>query len=76
MALDDCDGCEKALQPFLDRDLTDAERQEVEGHLEDCPYCKARYDFEERLRRRMRQVVVEPMTPALKQRLSELRLEL
>jgi anti-sigma factor (TIGR02949 family) len=71
-----CDWCEEVLQPFLDRDLTDAERREAEGHLNDCKYCRKRYRFEEGLRRLVQQAVVEPMAPALKQRLSELRLEL
>jgi len=74
--VDPCDWCEEVLQPFLDRDLTDAERKEAEGHLESCSFCRKRYHFEEGLRRLMRQAVVEPMEPALKQRLSELRLEL
>jgi anti-sigma factor (TIGR02949 family) len=71
-----CDWCEEVLQPFLDRDLTDVERQEAEVHLKGCEYCSKRYRFEEGLRRLVRQAVVEPMAPALKQRLSELRLEL
>ena len=74
--VDLCDWCEEVLQPFLDRDLTDAERREAETHLEGCSYCSKRYHFEEGLRRLVRQAVVEPMAPALKQRLSELRLEL
>lgn len=75
-AVDPCDWCEEVLQPFLDRDLTDAERQEAQEHLDGCEYCSKRYSFEEGLRRLVRQAVVEPMAPALKQRLSELRLEL
>lgn len=71
-----CEWCEEVLQPFLDRDLTEAERQEAEAHLNDCKYCRKRYRFEEGLRRLVHQAVVEPMAPALKQRLSELRLEL
>jgi anti-sigma factor (TIGR02949 family) len=74
--VDLCEWCEEVLQPFLDRDLTEAERREAEKHLKDCEYCSARYGFEEGLRRLVRQAVVEPMAPALKQRLSELRLEL
>ena len=74
--IDLCEWCEEVLQPFLDRDLTDAERQEAEGHLASCSFCRKRYKFEEGLRRLVRQAVVEPMEPALKQRLSELRLEL
>lgn len=75
-AIDPCDWCEEVLQPYLDRDLTEAERQEAEVHLADCKYCRKRYKFEEEVRRLVRQAVVEPMAPALKQRLSELRLEL
>ncbi len=75
-AVDPCDWCEEVLQPYLDRELTDAERAEAESHLAGCSYCRKRYHFEERLRRYVRQAVVEPMEPALKQRLSELRLEL
>ncbi|HMJ00839.1 MAG TPA: zf-HC2 domain-containing protein [Gaiellaceae bacterium] len=71
-----CDWCEEVLQPFLDRDLTDAERHEAQTHLENCKYCRKRYHFEEGLRRLVRQAAVEPMAPALKQRLSALRLEL
>jgi anti-sigma factor (TIGR02949 family) len=73
---DDCDWCEEVLQPYLDRDLTEAERLKAEQHLKGCPYCERRYRFEEGLRRLVRQSVVEPMAPELKQRLSELRLEL
>jgi len=75
-AVDPCDWCEEVLQPFLDRDLTEAERQEAEVHLKKCEYCSKRYSFEEGLRRLVSQAAVEPMAPALKQRLSELRLEL
>jgi len=71
-----CDWCEEVLQPFLDRDLTDAERREAKRHLDECEYCSKRYGFEAGLRRLVHQTVVEPMAPALKQRLSELRLEL
>lgn len=71
-----CDWCEEVLQSYLDRELTDAERQEAKGHLDTCKFCRDRYKFEEDLRRLVRQAVVEPMAPALKQRLSQLRLEL
>jgi hypothetical protein len=74
--VDLCEWCEEVLQPFLDRDLTDAERRDAKKHLDDCKYCRKRYRFEEGLRRLVQQAVVEPMAPALKQRLSELRLEL
>ena len=72
----DCDKCEKLLQPYLDRELSEAERREAEKHLDGCSYCRRRYVFEEKLRMYVRQVVVEPMSPELKQRLADLRIAL
>jgi len=70
---DPCAKCEELLQPFLDRELNDAERVEAEGHLSLCSYCRKRYRFEEHLRRFVRQAVVEEMAPELKARLAALR---
>ncbi len=70
---DPCDNCEEMLQPYLDRELTVMERAEAEAHLDTCEYCRRRYRFEVELRRFVRQSVVEPMAPELKQRLSSLR---
>lgn len=69
----DCDDCEKWMQPYMDRVLTDVERREAESHLDDCSYCRKRYRFEEHLRQYVRQVVVEPMPTQLKQKLAALR---
>lgn len=68
-----CLKCEELLQPYLDRELTDSEREEAERHLDDCSYCRKRYRFEEHLRKYVREVVDEPMDPALKARLAALR---
>ena len=70
---DPCDKCEQMLQPYLDRELTDAERIEAELHLDSCSYCRARYRFEEKLRMFVRQAAVETMDPALKSKLAALR---
>ncbi|HVD12080.1 MAG TPA: zf-HC2 domain-containing protein [Gaiellaceae bacterium] len=72
-AVDPCEKCEEMLQPYLDRELTDAERAEAERHLDGCSYCRKRYRFEEALRRFVRQATVEEMPPALKQKLADLR---
>jgi anti-sigma factor (TIGR02949 family) len=71
-----CDWCEEVLQPYLDRDLNEADQATVKGHLARCKWCNERYKFEDDLRHLVRQSVVEPMAPALKARLSNLRLEL
>jgi anti-sigma factor (TIGR02949 family) len=70
---DPCSYCEEVLQPFLDRELSEAERAEAQGHLDACEYCRKRYRFEAHLRMFVRQAAVEPMAPELKQRLASLR---
>jgi anti-sigma factor (TIGR02949 family) len=72
----DCDECERVLQPYLDRELNEVDEAKVKQHLAACAWCDKRYKFEEDLRRLVRQAAVPPMEPALKLKLSELRLEL
>jgi len=73
MGSDPCAKCEEMLQPYLDRDLTDAERAEAEVHLDGCSYCRKRYRFEAELRRFVRHAVSEEMPPDLKRKLADLR---
>jgi hypothetical protein len=73
---DPCAHCEEMMQPYLDHILTEAERLAAETHLDDCDWCRRRYRFEESLRIYVRQVVTEPMSAALKQKLSALRIPL
>jgi anti-sigma factor (TIGR02949 family) len=61
------------IQPYLDRELTDAEKAEAEGHLDSCSYCRKRYTFEVSLRRYVRTAWSEPMPAELKAKLSALR---
>lgn len=74
--MDDCEKCEQLIQPYLDRELSDTERAQAELHLGLCAYCRRRYVFEEKLRMYVRQTVVEPMPPDLKERLAALRIAL
>ena len=68
-----CEKCEELIQPFLDRELSESEREEAEGHLSDCGYCNKRYTFEVSLRRYVRQACCsEEMSPER----GELRLQL
>jgi anti-sigma factor (TIGR02949 family) len=73
IAFDPCAKCEEVLQPYLDRELSEAERAEAEAHLELCEYCRKRYRFEVSLRRYVRQAAAEPMPPELRQKLADLR---
>jgi mycothiol system anti-sigma-R factor len=71
--LDPCEQCEEVLQPFLDRELSEAERAQAERHLDECSYCRRRYKFEEKLRMYVRQACAEEMPPELKAKLAALR---
>jgi anti-sigma factor RsiW len=73
---DPCAHCEEMMQPYLDHILTEAERVEAEHHLDGCDWCRRRYRFEESLRVYVRQAVSEPMSAALRQKLSALRIPL
>ena len=50
----DCRETLARLQTFLDRELSDAEVQEVHIHLRDCPPCNEFFRFEEKLKRLVR----------------------
>ena len=71
--LDPCERCEEWMQPYLDRQLNEAERAEAEAHLDGCGYCRKRYRFEETLRIFVRKACAEQMPPELKQKLASLR---
>lgn len=70
---DPCERCEEWMQPYLDRELSEAERAEAEVHLDNCSYCRKRYRFEESLRIFVRDVCSEQMPSELKQKLAALR---
>jgi mycothiol system anti-sigma-R factor len=70
---DPCAKCEEVLQPFLDRELSDAEHAVAEAHLDQCTYCRRRYRFEEKLRMYVRQACAEQIPPDLKEKLAALR---
>jgi predicted anti-sigma-YlaC factor YlaD len=71
-----CEECEQFLQPYLDRQLTEAEVLEAESHLDECSYCRRAYHFEEKLRMYVRRAASEPMSIELKRKLAALRISL
>ena len=74
--MDPCAHCEEMMQPYLDRILTEAERNEAEAHLAECESCRRRYRFEESLRVYVRRAVDTPMSAELKEKLAALRIPL
>ncbi len=71
--IDPCAHCEEMMQPYVDGELSEAERQEAEGHLDTCNYCRKRYRFEADLRHFVKTASEEHMAPDLKAKLAMLR---
>ena len=55
----ECSSISKLLEKYFDREVTDAERSLVEGHLPDCPSCRDALRSMERLRDFIRAPVEE-----------------
>jgi mycothiol system anti-sigma-R factor len=58
-----CRDCASALNPFLDRELSDEDVVQVRSHLEACGGCLHLYQFEESLRRLVRVRCQEQSAP-------------
>ncbi len=66
-----CGDCERALNPFLDRELSEEDLVQVREHLEACGGCLHRFQFEESLRRLVRVRCQEQAAPdSLRQRIT------
>lgn len=46
-----CRDCLERLDPYLDRELTDSELEEVKQHLAACPPCEDRYQLQVHVKR-------------------------
>ena len=49
-----CTNCLQALNPYLDRELSDEDIAHVRHHLEECGGCLHLYQFQESVRRLVR----------------------
>jgi mycothiol system anti-sigma-R factor len=58
-----CRNCVQALNPYLDRELSDDDIVEVRQHLEACGGCLHLYSFQESLRRLVRGRCLEQSAP-------------
>ena len=66
-----CRDCAKALNPFLDRELSDEDVVQVRSHLEACGGCLHLFQFEESLRRLVQVRCQEQGAPeSLRQRIT------
>ncbi len=48
---DPCGGVERQLNRYVDRELTDAEMEEVRRHLAECPPCQDKFALQAQLKR-------------------------
>ncbi len=67
--------CEEALTrlfDYLDKQLDDNQRQEMEHHMSVCRSCYSRVEFETRLQHNLRATGEEPVPERLQQRVHRL----
>ena len=68
-------GCEQALKcllEFIDRELSDGERDSVEQHLRTCRSCFSRMEFERRLKQRLSTLAVDEVPKESRDRIRKL----
>ena len=58
-----CMDCERALHPYLDRELSDEDVVQVQIHLEACAGCEHLYQFQASLRQLVRVRCQEQQAP-------------
>jgi mycothiol system anti-sigma-R factor len=71
MAEGNCDDALHELYEFLDGQLNDARRQQIQRHLDDCPPCYEAFDFEVELRLVVAKKCHETVPEHLKQRIAD-----
>lgn len=65
-----CEQALSSLQEFVDGELDDAARQEVEAHFRKCTNCSPHLSMEEEFRRRVQEALQKPRCPdALRSRI-------
>ena len=65
----DCEEALRRLFAYIDAELADQERGEVDHHLERCRSCFSRMEFETRLKAHVGELGREPVDPALRRRI-------
>lgn len=68
----ECDEAITKLLEYLDGELDEASRRQVERHIETCRGCFSRAEFERRLRRRVAATGSTPAPESLRLRLRSL----
>jgi mycothiol system anti-sigma-R factor len=58
-----CKDCARALNPYLDRELSDEDVVQVRQHLDDCGGCFHLFNFQASVRRLVRVRCLEQIAP-------------
>lgn len=65
MSMSECEDALHQLYEYLDGELTEARREAVQKHLDDCQPCAEPYDFEAELRQVIRRKCQEQVPESL-----------
>jgi len=71
----DCNETLYRLYTYLDGELTDQRREEIQRHLDECPPCFEAFDFEAELRIVIAQRCKDHVPETLRQRVHEALIE-
>jgi anti-sigma factor (TIGR02949 family) len=67
-----CEEVISHLLDYLDGEIDDEKRQQIERHLQDCRGCFSRAEFEKELKKRIKQVGTQKPPRSLQRRLKAL----
>ena len=68
-----CADCEKRLEEYTDRELSDSELVEVRKHLDGCPPCEHKFEFQAELKRVVKICCEQDSAPpALREKLKQI----
>lgn len=71
MSEHNCDDALKKLYIYLDRELDAATSEGITAHLDECGECYRGFDFEQRLKRVVRERLSEDVPPQFLQKLRD-----
>jgi mycothiol system anti-sigma-R factor len=66
----DCNDTLRELYGYLDGEITDADREHIRHHLDDCSPCLEAFDFEAELRMVVRNRCVDQVPDDLRERIA------
>lgn len=71
MSHGDCSETLHELYQFLDGELTDTKRAQIQQHLEDCPPCFEAFDFEAEIKQYISEKCRDRVPESLRERIAD-----